>query len=232
MGRDLVPCMRANCTRRIPLPGYAGQAGDGLAHAFQAASHSTFAIAGVASLSLAHGTSIHAGYARYFTPPFQAQAATANLALFTNTTNQPEVPLADPVKPERSNYYDIGIDQKVLPGLDMGLDVYYKDARDLIDDGQFGRAVVLTQFNWARGYSEGGEVEAKYTNGNFYAYANFAVNVTRAIGPESNQYLLDADEYNYLLTHGHYTDDMQLMTGSGGAWYRAKTPIPLPSRSS
>ena len=46
------------------------------------------------------------------------------------------------------------------------------------------RAVVLTQFNWARGYSEGGEVEAKYTNGNFYAYANFAVNVTRAIGPE------------------------------------------------
>ena len=50
------------------------------------------------------GTSIHAGYARYFTPPFQAQAATANLALFTNTTNQPEVLLADPVKPERSNY--------------------------------------------------------------------------------------------------------------------------------
>ena len=138
------------------------------------------------------GTSIHAGYARYFTPPFQAQAATANLALFTNTTNQPEVPLADPVKPERSNYYDVGIDQKVLPGLDMGLDVYYKDVRDLIDDGQFGQAVVLTQFNWARGYSEGGEVKAKYTNGNFYAYANFALNVTRAIGPESNQYLLDA----------------------------------------
>ena len=130
------------------------------------------------------GTSIHAGYARYFTPPFQAQAATSNLALFTNTTNQPEVPLADPVKPERSNYYDVGVDQKVLPGLDVGLDVYYKDARDLIDDGQFGQAVVLTQFNWARGYSEGGEFKLKYTNGSFYAYANFALNVTRAIGPE------------------------------------------------
>jgi hypothetical protein len=46
------------------------------------------------------------------------------------------------------------------------------------------------------------------------------VNVTRAIGPETNQYLLDADEYNYLLTHWYYTDDMQLLTGSGGAWYR------------
>jgi len=52
------------------------------------------------------GTSIHAGYARYFTPPYQAQATQSNLALFTNTTNQPEVPLNDPVKPERSNYYD------------------------------------------------------------------------------------------------------------------------------
>ena len=166
------------------------------------------------------GTSIHAGYARYFTPPYQAQAAQANLALFTNTTNQPEVPLDDPVKPERSNYYDVGVDQTVLPGLDVGIDAYYKDARDMIDDGQFGQAVVLTQFNWARGYSEGGEFKLKYKNGDFNAYANFALNVTRAIGPESNQYVLDAAEYAYLLDHWHYTDDMQLMTGSAGASYR------------
>ncbi len=166
------------------------------------------------------GTTLHAGYARYFTPPYQAQAAQANLALFTNTTNQPEVPLDDPVKPERSNYYDVGIDQTLLPGLDVGVDGYYKDARDMLDDGQFGQAVVLTQFNWARGYSEGGEFKLKYKNGNFTAYGNFAYNVTRAIGPESNQYVLDAATYNYLLTNWHYTDDMQLMTGSAGASYR------------
>jgi outer membrane receptor protein involved in Fe transport len=166
------------------------------------------------------GTSIHAGFARYFTPPYQAQAAQANLALFTNTTNQPEVPLDDPVKPERSSYYDVGVDQTVLPGLDVGVDAYYKDARDQIDDGQFGQAVVLTQFNWARGYSEGGEFKLKYKNGNFTAYGNFAYNITRAIGPESNQYVLDAATYNYLLTNWHYTDDMQLMTGSAGVSYR------------
>ncbi len=166
------------------------------------------------------GTTIHAGYARYFTPPYQAQAAQANLALFTNTTNQPEVPLDDPVKPERSNYYDVGVDQTVLPGLDVGIDGYYKDARDLLDDGQFGQAVVLTQFNWARGYSEGGEFKLKYKNGNFSAYGNFAYNITRAIGPESNQYVLDAATYTYLLTNWHYTDDMQLMTGSAGVSYR------------
>ncbi len=90
----------------------------------------------------------------------------------------------------------------------------------MIDDGQFGQAVVLTQFNWTRGYSEGAEFKLKYHNGNFNAYANFAYNITRAIGPESNQYLLDADEYAFLLTHYHYTDDMQRMTGSAGVSYR------------
>ena len=167
-----------------------------------------------------NGTTIHAGYARYFTPPMQAQATQSNLALFTNTTNQPEVPFNDPVRPERSNYFDIGIDQKVLPGLDVGFDTYYKDAKDMLDDGQFGQAVVLTQFNWARGYSEGAEFKAKYQNGGFKAYANFSYNITRAIDPESNQYLLDAPTYTYLLTHWHYTDDMQRMTASAGASYR------------
>ena len=166
------------------------------------------------------GTTIHAGYARYFTPPYQAQATQSNIALFANTTNQPEVPIADPVKPERAHYFDVGWDQTLLPGLSMGLDAYYKMARDMIDDGQFGQAVVLTQFNWTRGYSEGGEFKLKYANGNFNAYANFAYNISRAIGPESNQYLFDADEYAYLLTHYHYTDDMQRMTGSAGASYR------------
>ena len=166
------------------------------------------------------GTTFHAGYARYFTPPYQAQATQSNLALFANTTNQPDIPIADPVKPERSHYFDAGIDQTLLPGLDIGLDAYYKEARDMIDDGQFGQAVVLTQFNWARGYSEGGEFKLKYNNGNFNAYANFAYNISRAIGPESNQYLFDAATYEYLLHNYHYTDDMQRMTGSAGVSYR------------
>jgi outer membrane receptor protein involved in Fe transport len=166
------------------------------------------------------GTAFHAGFARYFTPPYQAQAVQSNIALFAPTTNAPEVPLDSPVKPERSSYYDVGIDQTVLPGLTMGVDAYYKNARDQIDDGQFGAAVVLTQFNYERGYSEGGEYKLKYTNGNFKAYANFSYNITEGIGVESNQYLIDALDYNYLLTHWHYTDDMQRMTGSAGASYR------------
>jgi outer membrane receptor protein involved in Fe transport len=166
------------------------------------------------------GTTFHAGYARYFTPPMQAQATQSNLALFNGTTNQPQVALNDPVLPERSHYFDVGVDQTVLPGLTAGLDAYYKIATDQIDDGQFGQAVVLTQFNWARGYSEGVEAKIKYQNGNFNAYANFAFNINRATDPVSNQYLLDSATYTYLLTNYHYTDDMQMLTGSAGAAYR------------
>ncbi len=166
------------------------------------------------------GTSIHAGYARYFTPPYQAQATQSNIALFATTTNAPDIAIDDPVKPERSHYFDVGVDQTVLPGLTMGLDAYYKMAKDMIDDGQFGAAVVLTQFNYARGYSEGGEFKLKYNNGNFNAYANFAYNITRAIDVESNQYLFDAATFAFLQNNYHYTDDMQRMTGSAGASYR------------
>ena len=166
------------------------------------------------------GTTLHAGYARYFTPPMQALAGQANLALFANTTGQPAVPLHNPVLPERSHYFDVGIDQKLSPGLEVGLDAYYKVATDLLDDGQFGQTLLYTQFNFARGYSEGIEGKLKYTSGDFTARGSLAFNITRAIDPVSNQYLLDPSEYVFLLSHYHDTDDMQTWTGSAGASYR------------
>jgi outer membrane receptor protein involved in Fe transport len=166
------------------------------------------------------GTTLHAGYARYFTPPMQAQAVPANLSLVANSTNQPDIPLNNRVLPERSHYFDVGWDQKILPGLTVGVDAYYKLATDMIDDGQFGQAVILTQFNYAKGYSEGLEFKAYYTNGDFKAYGNVSVNNTKSIDVISNQYLIDPDEYAYLLNNWHFIDDMQYLTGSAGASYR------------
>ena len=167
------------------------------------------------------GTSLHAGYARYFTPPMQAQATPTNLALFNNTTQQPAVPGNNPVLPERSHYFDIGIDQKVFDGLTMGADAYYKIATDLLDDGQFGQAVVLTQFNYAEGYSEGLELKAKYQKDGFTAYANFSANRTMAKDVVSNQYLFtDPVEFAYITNNWHVTDDAQMFTASAGLSYR------------
>jgi len=166
------------------------------------------------------GTQFHIGYARYFTPPSQALAAPTNVAAFNNTTLQSDVTQNDLVRPERSNYFDVGVTQKLpLPGLEVGLDAYYKNARNLLDDGQFGQALVLTAFNYARAYNTGVEFKLNYTHDNFSAYGNVAWARQRATDPTSNQYLFDADELAYIQTHYVYTDHAQVWTASAGASY-------------
>ena len=68
------------------------------------------------------------------------------------------MPLNDPVLPERANVFDVGVVQKIyaIPGLEVGVDGYYKQARDLLDDGQFGAAYVLNGFNYDRGENHRG----------------------------------------------------------------------------
>jgi outer membrane receptor protein involved in Fe transport len=184
-------------------------------------------------------TTFHAGYARCFTPPELVEAAPANISLFNNTTGAASGQ-NDPVLPERSHYFDAGVDQKIKFGcaadgktcsnLDLGVDAYYKIATDLLDNGLFGQALVLSGFNYARGYNEGVEFKAKYNSGNFQAYANVAVAQQRANDPVSNQFLFDNStplatlggltELQYLQTHFIYTDHNQFVTASAGAIYQ------------
>ena len=167
------------------------------------------------------GTTFHAGYARNFTPPEQVLAAPTNLALVQGTTAQPGVIANDPVLPERANVFDVGVVQKIyaIPGFEVGVDAYYKTARDLLDDGQFGAAYVLSGFNYERGTNEGLEVKANYVNGNFRAYGNIALAKQVATNVVSNQYLFDADDLAYIASHYVYTDHAQLLTASAGASY-------------
>ncbi len=166
-------------------------------------------------------TTFHAGYARYFTPPSLVLAAPTNLGLVAGTSQQPGVNQADPVQPERSHYFDIGVTQKInaIPGLEVGADAYYKLATDLLDDGQFGAAYVLTAFNYAKGENEGIEFKATYKNGNFNAYGNIAIAKQIATDVVSNQFLFDPAELAFIASHYVYTDHAQIVSGSAGASY-------------
>lgn len=165
-------------------------------------------------------TTFHAGYARNFTPPSLVLAAPTNLALVQGTTQQPAVNTNSPVLPERSNVFDVGVEQKVFPGFTVGIDAYYKTARDLLDDGQFGAAYVLTAFNYDKGENVGVELKSSYTNGNFRAYGNIAWGHQIGTNIVSNQYLFDPDELAYIANHYIYTDHSQFWTASAGASYR------------
>ncbi len=164
-------------------------------------------------------TTFHVGYARYFTPPSQALSAPTNLAVYNNTVAQPDISLSSPVRPERSNYLDVGITQKLTPELQAGIDVYYKRARNLLDDGQFGQAYVLTAFNYDRAYNTGVELKSLFSRDDFRAYANLAWARQRATQVTSNQFLFDPDEIDYISRHYIYTDHAQTWTGSAGASY-------------
>jgi outer membrane receptor protein involved in Fe transport len=172
------------------------------------------------------GTTFHAGYARTFTPPQQVIASPTNLALVSPpavppNTLTPEVSQNDPVLPERANVFDIGIVQKIyaIPGLEVGVDGYYKEARDLLDDGQFGAAYVLDGFNYERGKNWGLELKTSYTNGNFRAYGNLAWATQIGTNIVSNQFLFGAEELAFIANHYIFTDHAQQLTASAGASY-------------
>ncbi len=168
-------------------------------------------------------TTLHAGYARNFTPPQQVIAAPTNIALVSNppNTQTPAVMTNDPVLPERSNVFDIGVVQKIhaIPGLEVGIDGYYKTARDLLDDGQFGQAYVLTGFNYQRGTNEGVELKATYGNGNFRVYGNLAWATQIGTNIVSNQFLFSPDQLAFIANHYIFTDHAQQLTASAGASY-------------
>jgi outer membrane cobalamin receptor len=171
-------------------------------------------------------TTMHIGYARYFTPPPQVVAAPLNLALVYGTTQEslvcpPPFPQScnSLVQPERAHYFDTGVTQKIFKGFEVGVDVYYKIARDLLDDGQFGAAYVLDGFNYENAFNKGVELTAKYQLGNFKAYGNLAWGQQMATRVASDQSLFAPDELAYIATHYIYTDHAQTWTGSAGVSY-------------
>ena len=146
-------------------------------------------------------TTVHGGYSRYFTPPPFELVGGGVLAQFNNTTAAAATNQNDTVKAERSNYFDVGISQVVLPGLTVGVDAYYKQAKNLIDEGQFGAPIILTAFNYAKAQVNGIELSATYERGPWSFYGNLAY--SRAIGKNivSSQFNFSADDLAYISQH-------------------------------
>lgn len=163
------------------------------------------------------GTTLHLGYARNFTPPPQELIAAPTLALFSGTTKQTDITVADPVRAEREHYFDAGIEQTLAPGFKVGLDAYYKLKRNLLDEGQFGPSLVLSPFNYADGHAWGVELNASYVHGPFDLFANVARGEEKGRNIISSQYFFAPDELAYIAGNYIFTDHSQRWTASGGA---------------
>lgn len=163
------------------------------------------------------GTTLHLGYARNFTPPPQELVAAPTLALFAGTTKDTGSLTSGPVRAEREHYFDAGAEQQLLPGLKVGLDAYYKRKQNLLDEGQFGTSLVLSPFNYGKGYGWGVEFSSSYTRGPLDLYANVALGAEKGKNIVSSQYFFGSDELAYVANNYIFTDHSQRWTASGGA---------------
>jgi outer membrane receptor protein involved in Fe transport len=166
------------------------------------------------------GTTLHAGYARYFTPPETELVTASSVTKFLKTTGAPASIGNSAPTVERDHYFDAGIIQQVIPGLTLGVDSYYKKAVDLIDEGQFGPALIFENFNYAKGRVYGVEATSSYTSQNLYTYTNFAFSVAQGTQVESGQFNFAPDELRYINSHYIFLDHDQTFTSSVGGAYR------------
>jgi outer membrane receptor protein involved in Fe transport len=175
------------------------------------------------------GTTIHLGYARYFSPPPIELVANQSVLKFSpptvagatnGTSSTPTITEDTTPIAERANYYDAGAQQKIGEALVVGIDTYYKLSQDMIDEGQFGAPIILTPFNYAKGKQYGAELTADYTMDNFNAYANLALE--HAVGKDwiTSQFRFNPADLAYVQDHYIHLDHEQAFSASGGASYK------------
>ena len=99
--------------------------------------------------ALTHSTTLHAGYARYFkVPPFD-QVALETVQKFKDTTNAAPVNSGnDKIEAETDDYFDAGIRQRILEGVNVGVDGFYKIGHDQLDLAQLAGSVVTAPLNY------------------------------------------------------------------------------------
>ena len=167
-------------------------------------------------------TTLHGGYSRYFTPPPFELVGSETFTKFAGTTAVPPGSITQDTAPiaERANYYDLGVQQKLLDKtLTLGVDSFYEQAQHLIDEGQFGAPIILTPFNYRYGLIGGVEFTANYTINNFAAYFNSAWQAAHGKGVESAQFNFAQDDLNYIASNYIHLDHEGRVSASGGVSY-------------
>lgn len=165
-------------------------------------------------------TRVHAGYARYFTPPPTEKIDTTSVAKFLGTTNALPSDANTAVRAERSNYYDLGISHQLTPRITVGADAYYRQVDHLQDEGQFGNALIYSAFNFAKGKIYGIELSTSYKDERLSAYLNLGLEAARGTGVETGQFNFDADELAYISGHWVHLDHEQKLAASAGVSYK------------
>lgn len=155
-------------------------------------------------------TKLHAFYGKLFQP-----APVENLRAAFNALVSPTVVPYD-IKSERSDFYEVGVAQELPYNHVVSTTVYYKDARNLLDDSQLFNTAIAQPINFATGYVYGAEVSLR---GQFIDdlthYINYSYSIGKGKGLTGGLFtgITPATDYQFL-------DHSQTHTLNAGATYR------------
>lgn len=173
-----------------------------------------------ADYSLGEATTLHAGFARYFTPPNIETIPLAEIQIFQNTTGSLPGSANTIPRPQRASYYDAGVDHDFGEDLHLGIDAYFERLTDVLDLGQFGQALIYSSFNYASGRINGVELTGNYNHAHLSVYGNLTYLNARARRVVTGQYNFDFAELAYIAGHYIPVDHAQKWTLAGGSAYQ------------
>jgi hypothetical protein len=113
----------------------------------------------------------------------------------------------------------MGLSRQITPAWQITADSFCKLAKNLLDDGQFGTAVILNNFNYSSGTVYGAELSSTYKKGAFSAYGNYSYVQTWARNFDSVENEIPNNELAYLASNPMQLDHQGRFTGSGGISY-------------
>ena len=170
---------------------------------------------------------LHAGYASYFTPPSTEKIDSTSVQKFLGTTNALPSDANMAIRSERSDYLDAGLAYQLTPQITLGLDGYHRAIKHLQDEGQFGKALIYSAFNFKQGRIYGLDLSASYRDKQISSYLNLGLSHAMAQGVESGQFNFAQDELDYINSHWVHLDHEQRLSASAGLSYRFENQLNL-----
>ncbi len=194
-----------------PLVLNAGLRFDAAQYRFSDASTNDFLFQPRVGLSyrLTDTTQLHASYGKLFQP-----APIENLRA-TYSRSNPN-PIFYDIKPEVDDFYEVGIAQQLLGNQVASLNLYYRDATNLLDDAQLFNTLIAQPFNYVKGFAYGLELSVKgQLTKDWAEYFNYTYGVAKGKGISGGAWAAEiphSDGYQWL-------DHAQEHTANGGLTY-------------
>jgi len=154
-------------------------------------------------------TKLHAFYGKLFQP-----ATIENLRAAFSRFHPDDVGVYD-IKPEKSDFYEVGVAQEVLSHHVVGVNFFYKNARNILDYAQLLRTPISQPINLNEGYSYGAELSLQGRISDHWSeYMNYSYLIAKGRGSSGGAWAghTHGNEYRFL-------DHSQLHTANAGLTY-------------